>query len=397
MNAGIFLSGEGSWSSVDNNTIRHVTGFPTQGGYTGFNIGIAADYRAAHWNITHNGIWRVGSAENNSCLGIDYEGSHANIRGNNLSYVGLDQGPAYINTAGIIVENNFMGVYDPGFAFNALNCKYVNTTYNVIDRVQQSSNGITYGWSLDGHNVTLGEVAHNRIGVTYAGSGGIGIYVHVSHINVHHNTISSIYHDSYGIGVADDAKYITVSYNDLHVVSLYLTNYAGDYYGEGVSAWSEGAIMMGSELSMDTLAGSIFSYNHITIDDRSNGPGKYLYSDYVIHYCSGLTTANRPIFILSESATFAYIETKLLVEVEAPGSNIRFFMNDTMVYGPKTGGASWGQDANDDSWQYLSVRISEPSWGSQFAVIGIIWVVVFAVLLSGGLLASLNYVLKHGD
>jgi hypothetical protein len=349
--AGIFFRGEGYWSTIDNNTIKRITGDPTVGGYSGFNIGIAGFVDAIHWNIYYNKIWRIGSAENNSCLGIDYQGSHAEIKGNNISYVGLDQGPAYINTAGIIVENNGMdagGVYDPG-NYNLLNCEYVNTTYNVIDRVQQASNGIAYGWAQSAtRNVTKGIIANNTIGTTYVGSGGIGVYIHVSHIQVLDNTITSVNHDSYGIGVATDAKYITVSRNDIHVVSLNLVNYGGDYYGEGVSNWSEAAIMMGSETYMDTLEGCIFSYNHIEVDDRSNGPGLLPYSDYIIHYCAEADPM--PVFIITEPANFVFINSTLDLYV-VTGINYRAHFDF-----PPEGSSNGSYTGSSYHWNYTGVQ-----------------------------------------
>lgn len=394
MCAGIYLALDGTNSSVTRNIIKRVDAWEALNashawGNVGVNIGIAGKYDAVHWSITYNQIWFVGAAGPTTCYGIDYQGSHASIDHNNLSWVGVEQGPySGSNPAGIIIEGDYNGIFG---AMNDNHYDYVNSTWNTVDVVNAASNGITYGWGATvDYYVRNCWISNNTVKTVIYNSGGIGVYIHARFIYVLDNHITDVKHDSYGLGMGQDVINSVVSRNHVRVTT------PGGYSPAGIpNNLYFGAFCSGDEGYANTLRDCVISHNHMDVDTRV--VDGVFYPDYAMMGLNNNTEANRPIFLIDESSIFSFANSTFEVSAVLNGYSVNFTLNGARMNSSRDGVRYVYEQTDGDTWaQFLEVTPNITNWGTSFAVVGFLWVVVFAVLSGAGLLVYLRYGL-HGD
>ena len=351
MCAGIYLIGDGTDSLVTRNIVRRVDAWEALNGShvwgnTGVNIGIAGKYDAIYWQITYNQIWFVGGAGPTTCYGINYQGSHANIDHNNMTWVGVEQGPySGSNPAGIIVEGDYNGIFG---AQDSNHHDYVNSTWNTISTVYAATNGITYGWGATVNDYVRNcWISNNTIGTVIYNSGGIGIYIHARYIHVLDNHVTDVKHDSYGLGMGQDVIYSTMSRNYVHV-----TDPGGYSPADIANNLYFGAFCSGDEGYATTLQYCVISYNHMTIDTRVIDG--VTYPEYAMMGLNDNDGASRPIFIVTEPSLFSYANSTFQIMATFGSSNAaQYTMNGSTIDSNRSGDFYIYDQILPDTWAVL--------------------------------------------
>ena len=340
--AAIYVTGQGGWTSIDNNTFQNIeVGNNTQA------AGIEATSSTTYnWLIAYNHFWNIwkmhGYTNQHAGYAISWGGHNVEIKHNHIGNITGDVSLATEMMFGI-------GISGEGNSVNA----FANISYNTIDSAVNNVNCIVF------ENRDYGRIDNNTLHTVSVWSRGFGVYWTASnlrcgrYVDILDNVITDLRGDSSGIIVTHNATDDRVLRNRITVSAL---GQPGEY--------EEGAIVVNGESWIPTAGfqGASYTGDNCLIANNTIVNNNAKLPDYQFSDCWKTTWGVNLRLIINQNANIQYSNatftlvvygyvsitdsntSQILIETDHHGYSV-FNINRTAM-----GGGDNGIDGMDNGW-----------------------------------------------